>query len=181
MTSGIYKISNKVNNACYIGSAVNIQRRFYEHKTNLRTGKHKNQILQRVYDKYGEQNLNFSVIEYVGDKENLIKIEQKYIDNLKPKYNICKIASSQLGLKRSNNTKSKISKALQGNHNNYGSKRTEESNNKISKYFKVISPNGEIYEGINLSKFCKIHNLHQSNMCQVLKGNLKQYKGWKKG
>lgn len=42
MSTGIYKISNKITGDYYIGSAVNIERRFYEHKNSLRSDKHKN-------------------------------------------------------------------------------------------------------------------------------------------
>ena len=30
---GIYKITNKINNKCYIGQSVNVERRWHEHKT----------------------------------------------------------------------------------------------------------------------------------------------------
>jgi predicted GIY-YIG superfamily endonuclease len=33
MNTGIYLITNTINNKCYIGQAVDINRRFNEHKT----------------------------------------------------------------------------------------------------------------------------------------------------
>lgn len=45
--SGIYKITNVVNNKIYIGSACNIMQRFSNHKSSLRKGKHHSIYLQR--------------------------------------------------------------------------------------------------------------------------------------
>ena len=36
MSGGIYKIVNTVNGKCYIGSAVNLDKRIYEHKYHLK-------------------------------------------------------------------------------------------------------------------------------------------------
>jgi len=44
------------------------------------------------------------ILEYCLFDE-ILKIEQYYIDNLKPSYNILKIAGSSLGLKYSEETK----------------------------------------------------------------------------
>lgn len=63
MKSGIYKIENKVNGKVYIGSSNSIKRRWQKHKALLRHGKHQNSHLQAAWDKYGEDNFSFSVIE----------------------------------------------------------------------------------------------------------------------
>lgn len=42
----------------------------------------------------------------------LLKREQHYIDELKPNYNIAKIAGSTVGVLKSSETKNNISKAL---------------------------------------------------------------------
>lgn len=99
--SVIYKITNIINNKCYIGSAVNCRKRRNEHFSNLKLGKHPNNILQRSFNKYGSNQFTFEVIEYVPDKNSLIEREQHYLDTLKPEYNICKIAGSRLGVKYS--------------------------------------------------------------------------------
>jgi len=58
--------------------------------------------------------LQFSIIEIVESKYDLLKREQFYIDLLKPTINICKIAGSSLGLKRSDEFKLKISLSKKG-------------------------------------------------------------------
>lgn len=95
----IYKIENIINNNIYIGSAVNIKTRWWNHVSELRGGRHRNKHLQRAWNKHGEDNFIFSILE-ICDIEKLIELEQFYIDTLRPQYNICLTASSQLGIKR---------------------------------------------------------------------------------
>jgi group I intron endonuclease len=63
---GIYCIRNVVNKKVYVGSSVNIDSRWSNHRTLLKTGKHRNQYLQRAWDKYGEQNFEFKVLQECG-------------------------------------------------------------------------------------------------------------------
>lgn len=133
MNSGIYKIANKVTDNFYVGSAVNLSKRISNHKSDLQRGTHKNPILQNVFNKYGIDKLSFEVIEIVKDKNKLIEREQHYIDTLIPKYNIRKIANSNLGLKWSKETKLKMSKSQKGNKYCLGHKATEETKLKMAK------------------------------------------------
>jgi group I intron endonuclease len=72
----IYKITNLVNNKCYIGQAVDYQKRFQDHKSALRNGHHDNYHLQNAWDKYHEDSFEFSVLEYA---ENYNEREIFYI------------------------------------------------------------------------------------------------------
>lgn len=87
MKSGIYKIVNIKNNKIYIGSSKNIENRWKEHTTSLRRNKHINCILQRAWNKYGEDSFEFQTLENCS-QEQLFEREQYYIDELKPEYNI---------------------------------------------------------------------------------------------
>lgn len=49
---------------------------------------------------------------------------------------------------------------------------------KLSKNFRVISPDGIVFLGTNLKEFCKTHNLNRGNMSSVCRGEMKSYKGW---
>lgn len=109
MQSGIYKIENKVNSKVYIGSAVNIPKRWREHRHYLSTGTAADKF-QKAWNKYGAENFVFSVVEYV-ENDQLILREQYWIgfyDAVSNGYNTCLIASSSLGLKRSKETKEKL-------------------------------------------------------------------------
>jgi group I intron endonuclease len=98
---GIYKITNIVTEKIYIGSSINIYRRFREHVLKLQINIHPNKHLQNSYFKYGIECFKFETIEYC-EKEKLIEREQFYIDlydSCKNGYNICPIAGSNLGIK----------------------------------------------------------------------------------
>lgn len=111
--SGIYKIRNIANSHSYIGSAVNFKNRWRTHLHHLRSKKHHSPYLQRAWDKYGEQHFVFEILECC-DKSLLIEREQFYLDSLNPEYNICKIAGSSLGVKRTPEQIENISKSHLG-------------------------------------------------------------------
>lgn len=60
---GIYKIQNIVNNKIYIGQSIDIITRWYNHKNELNGNRHCNSHLQGAWNKYGESNFTFEVIE----------------------------------------------------------------------------------------------------------------------
>lgn len=106
MKSGIYCIKNKINNNQYVGSAVNLKRRFYAHINGLKNDSHYNKRLQNAWNKYGNENFEFIVLEYV-EKEKLIEREQYYLNLLKINnngYNLYFTAGSSLGTKQSQET-----------------------------------------------------------------------------
>ena len=77
--SGIYKIENKLNGKMYVGLTNNIDRRWGEHRKNLKQGKHINQHLQSSVNKYGIENFTFDIIEKC-DLVELAKRELYWID-----------------------------------------------------------------------------------------------------
>jgi len=112
--SGIYQIKSLCKpERIYIGSAVNIHRRWTVHLCNLKSNIHHSGKLQNHFNKYGKNDLVFSVL--IGcDKEDLISTEQYFLDLYKPYFNNCMIAGSCIGIKHSEETKSKISAANKG-------------------------------------------------------------------
>jgi group I intron endonuclease len=106
--TGIYEILNTVNGKRYIGSALNICQRWARHRTQLNRGDHHSHILQRAWVKHGAAAFEFRILEECA-KADLIKVEQRFIDELKPRYNICKKAGSALGVKRSKETIERMS------------------------------------------------------------------------
>jgi group I intron endonuclease len=111
--TGIYIITNAINNSCYIGSAINIKQRWALHKSDLKLNKHHSQHLQNAYNKYKPDNFEYSILIYCS-KEDLLFYEQRAINTYKPAYNICKVAGSQLGRKHTEETKAKIATATLG-------------------------------------------------------------------
>ena len=100
----IYKIVNLVNNDFYIGSTQNFIKRYYTHINHLRINKQSCTLLIRAINKYKEENFKLEIIEECLPEELLTR-EQYYLDTLLPKYNVAKIAGSNLGIKRSNSVK----------------------------------------------------------------------------
>lgn len=70
----IYKIVTNHNGFVYIGQTIqNLRRRWHKHLSDLKSKTHHNQLLQKVYDKYGEQDFVFEVIE----KCNIAEIDER--------------------------------------------------------------------------------------------------------
>ena len=84
---GIYIIQNLVNGNIYIGSSINIRKRFSQHKSTLRHNTHRNKHLQNAWNKYGEENFEFIIIEHHSYPEKVLGRENKYIKLYNPEYN----------------------------------------------------------------------------------------------
>lgn len=107
---GVYQIQSIIKPfRVYIGSGVNIHQRWSQHLQDLRADKHHSHKLQRHYNKYGESDLVFEIIEsgeYI-DKNHLLSREQgcfgrfEYKNTEMPYFNETPIAGSPLGIKRS--------------------------------------------------------------------------------
>jgi len=161
--SGIYRWTNKINNKCYVGSSINLTKRlryYYSLKFLQKTLLKEKSLIYSAILKYGYSNFSLDILEYCNI-ENLIEREQYYINNLKPKYNICKIANSRLGTKQSIETKKLMSLKSRGKNNgNFGKKAKEETIKKITKNFinKNISNETKLKlslrnQGINVKLF----------------------------
>jgi len=141
---GVYRLTNISNGHFYIGSSADLIFRRNDHYKRLRQGKHRNDHLQKAFNLYGENSFIFDILEFCG-KDKLIEREQFWIDNYKARgevlYNIRLIAQSCLGVKRSEETKWKISEAKKGKSPSWakGKKFSEEHRQKISEAKKNIS------------------------------------------
>lgn len=113
-TAGIYAIVNTQTSDMYVGSAVNVARRWRRHNHDLRKNVHACRHLQNAYHKYGADAFDWEVVEVVGDKEDLISREQFWMDFFRPTYNKRLIANSCLGLKRSPEARKNMSQAHLG-------------------------------------------------------------------
>lgn len=89
---GVYIIQNKVDGRFYVGHSVDIDKRFIAHKSYLRRDCHHCIFLQRAWNKYGEDNFEFTIIKECS-LEDSINLEQYYLDNCKfDLYNTGKLA-----------------------------------------------------------------------------------------
>lgn len=135
--SGIYAIYSP-SGARYVGSAVNLTRRWYLHLRSLRRGDHHCAGLARAAAKYGIDNLRFEVLEYRAPADLVLR-EQIYIDATpaRKRYNSSPTAGNTLGVKHSAQARANMPAAQLGN------KRSEEVRAKISAYQRSKPPVSE--------------------------------------
>jgi group I intron endonuclease len=109
--SGIYQIKNLVNGKVYVGSSENVGQRWKMHRILLCQQKHHSRHLQGAWNKYGEDNFEFKILEECS-VEKLISFEQIWMDSLFSSdnrfgYNVNPMAASCLGMKHSEESKEK--------------------------------------------------------------------------
>lgn len=102
--AAIYGILNLINGKIYVGSAVNVNYRFNDHKSKLNRNKHSSKHLQGAWNEYGSFAFEFLILEHVLWKSDLLERETYWIeltDCCEPLhgYNKRKIPNSNLGLK----------------------------------------------------------------------------------
>ena len=138
MTCGIYMIQNLVNGKMYIGQAVDIERRWGRHRSRLRGNNHDNEHLQSAWNKYKEDNFEFTIIcECYESQLNTKEID--YISKLRTYdrdfgYNKTYGGDSE---RPTEETREKMSKAHKGkycgeNAPMYGKHHSEETRRKQS-------------------------------------------------
>jgi group I intron endonuclease len=116
--SGIYKIEHVASGRVYVGSAIDINRRWRLHKSDLGRNCHHSPYLQNCWNKHGSLDFAFSIIE-AAPREHLIVREQFWLDYFKSYepatgFNILAKAGSALGYKLSEESRKKISLSKQG-------------------------------------------------------------------
>lgn len=119
--AGIYKFTHKESGKFYIGSAVDLSKRLMSYYS-LSHLKRADTHITRALLLHGYEAFSLSILKYINilnlSKEEARKLilesEQKFIETLKPEYNILQIAGSSLGLMHTTESKIKISESLTG-------------------------------------------------------------------
>ena len=122
--------------------AKNIKKRWYEHKYTLNNNSHDNSYLQYAWNKYGQNNFKFIVLEEI-ESDKLIEREQYYINlydvcNKLVGYNLAPTAGNTLGFKFSEESKlnmSLLKKNKPSTRKNY--KVSDETKEKIGSANKI--------------------------------------------
>ena len=118
MISGIYTITNIIDNKLYVGYTNNFKKREQSHFLELKKFIHKNQHLQRAVNKYGIENFKFEIIEECP-KEYLISMEHYWCNLLDSRnrnygYNIMPTNPLSVNGRHTTETKEKLSKSHKG-------------------------------------------------------------------
>lgn len=170
---GIYKITNLINNKMYYGSSFNLFNRCHNHKMNLRRNTHHNQHLQYAWNKYGEENFVFEIVEIVEannisrEKINLILKEKECfylntIDNILL-YNLDSCKSGRKVMTKESRIKIGDSKR--------GLKRKNEHNKWYGRHILQYDLNGHfIREWESIKEAAKTLDIHPSCIGGVING-----------
>lgn len=114
--SGVYRWVNTLTGDTYVGSAVDLSKRFsvYFSQKSVKEvlSRSKSNILSAIL-KYDYSNFKLEILEYCESSQTIVR-EQHYLNLLCPEYNILSIASSTLGRLHSEETILKISNSLRG-------------------------------------------------------------------
>ena len=182
----IYKLTSP-SGKVYIGktSAGTVEERWNKHCWNAANGE-KSKLYTAIL-KYGPGSFVVeTVCEVNSNEDNLLQIEiceiwihKSFGEN---GYNLTIGGDGLIGFVFSEDSKEKRSKSMMGVQRALGSIRSPEQKSiysiTISKPFSIVSPDGILHEGTNLSAFCKENGLNNSHIHKVINGKSKSAKGW---
>ena len=126
-SSGIYVIECVPTRKLYVGSSVNIPRRWREHRSQLVRGMHPNRHLQSAWRVHGPSAFSFCVLESCAPCQLIVR-EQHYVTTIRPVFNGSAVVSpSFIGRKHSDNSKAlmrqaKVGRTLSESHKRHMSK-----------------------------------------------------------
>jgi len=98
MKSGIYQIVCKTTNKRYIGSSVNITKRWSQHRRDLKSNRHPSRAMQAEWSEHGEKAFIFELLWQVEPvRECLLYEEQIALNHLSCEYNTLTIVGAPRG------------------------------------------------------------------------------------
>lgn len=135
-----------------------------------------NEMISEVYDNSlclnGQFRNNSGVMRFKHDPTGLIRSAETRE----------KLARANIGKRHTEETKSKMADKRKGQKMNFSDevmkRRSEATRKQNMKRYRLTSPDGIIFEGIDLKKFCMEKDLNQGNMAAVCRGIKKHHKGW---
>lgn len=200
---GIYGIYSKIKNKWYIGESKDIFDRWSDHKKTLKSNSHHSIKLQRHYNKYGIQDLGFSILmTQESNRSFWEKFLIKCFDSYKNGFNCTEggehpphrpykkfILSNfltgetvegenlkQFSIER-NVPLSSLWAVLKGIYNQTNGWYDPSKNNKPKPY-KLIDPTGQEYIFFSIKEFAMSNNLNKNQLTNILNGFTKYHKGW---
>lgn len=168
--SGVYIITCLINEKYYIGYSNNIQQRLKDHLKTLRRNIHDNIYLQNSWNKYGEENFTFEVLEEYSNENFILSSMEHYWCNLlqahNPNYGYNIKPTHPFGqVIHSEHTRKRLSEAHKGK------KVSVETREKMSKSKKGIKASKETRDKLSKLKKGKKKNLSPEGKEAISKSN----------
>jgi group I intron endonuclease len=117
---GIYCIENTASGRKYVGQSVEVEKRFRNHKSELKGNRHRNVHLQRAWNKYGEASFRmFALCECA--EADLDQREVYYMQEFASRGELYNLKDGGANGRHSEESKRKTSLAKTGNKNRKGS------------------------------------------------------------
>ncbi len=156
--SGVYLITNTLNNKVYVGISTDLKFRLKTHIHKLCKNKHHNYHLQNSFNTYGIDNFTIQIIEFTENNDKILLQRESYYQAL------YKATSDDFGY---NITKTNIDGSI---------RHSEESKRKISLAHKGRPKTEETREKLRLASFGKPgykHNEeHKKYMSDIMKNRV---------
>lgn len=173
---GIYAIKAKYKNAHLVGQTARYMAiRWREHRKDLRNHKHENPYLQKSFDKHGESQFDFVLLEKCPPPL-LNEREVYWIKELKSMQNENGWNMREGGGfgKYGPELRRRISRAIRS------SEKCKLSREAKRKTYTLISPDGNKVTFLGLAKFCRENNLSPACLWRLLnnKNGVTHHKGW---
>ena len=134
---GVYLIRNTTDGKVYVGSSIDIDKRWQSHVNQMKGNRHQNAHLQSAWKKFGQDAFEFTVIEFCPEGTLIIRevVWVEYYDSLNPDKGYNLEYPDRRG--HTEETKKKISASHTGNPKCMGKKprgfhHSEETKRKIA-------------------------------------------------
>lgn len=182
--SYVYKLTNKINNKCYVGKSNNPATRLVRHFSTAKTGydkSHKYRYIHRAIAKYGKENFVFEIIETCESEELAYKRECYWIETLKsnePVYGYNLNAGGLGGKSPNADVRQRISRTLTGRTVTLGGllRKLHKIFLFIPNYSEIFKPTSEIkredecrrmLEPLNIQKVRKLNDDAKRTILQL--------------
>ena len=172
----VYEWTNKLDGMRYLGS----------HKGTIDDGYiGSGKRFGNAVNKYGIENFERTIVEYIEKEEDILIREQHYLDTIgcakSPLYyNIALNAGGGdcgNGAKISESRKQRFANGLVISNKDKAMK--DEQKLKLADDWEVITPANEVLLITNMLEFCRQRKLNASSMSAVARGKKSMYKGYK--
>lgn len=172
--TGIYRWTHLVSGKSYIGSSVNLKRRFLDYYNisylERETIKN-NSLIYKALLKYGYSSFKLDILEYCEPKL-VIEREQYYFNLFKPEYNILKIAGSISGFKHSIVTIKKMREAKLGRKlSELHRLKSIAANTQAQRVIVTNNKTGESLEFFSIRSVAKFLGIYPGYVARVLRTN----------